>query len=190
MDNRSFWNEVAKQGVLLGIVMSASKIFEQSLVIYGGLEYSLWVMLEWLLATALFFVILFKATQKRAALVDSKMGFSFMQGVNYMMLISIFASVLVACVYYVYINSFIGYDNYMDAVIAVVVNAAESQPIDASTADMIELLVDQMREQPQPSIFSVLFSTIFQYAFAALIVGLILAGFISRKPEVFKNENE
>lgn len=78
----------------------------------------------------------------------------------------------------------------MDAVIAVVVNAAESQPIDASTADMIELLVDQMREQPQPSIFSVLFSTIFQYAFAALIVGLILAGFISRKPEVFKNENE
>lgn len=190
MSNKSFWNEVSKQGLLLGIVMSASKIFEQSVVIYGGLEYSAWVLLEWLLFAALFFILLYKATQKRAALVDPMLGFSFLQGVNYMMLISAFAAVVVACVYYVYINSVVGYDSYIDSLIAIIVNAAESQPLDSSTADLIETLVDQMRTQTQPSIFTVLFNTVFQYAFAGLLVGLILAGFISRKPQIYDTKNE
>ncbi len=190
MSNKSFWNEVSKQGLLLGIVMSASKIFEQSIVIYGGIEYSIWVVLEWLLFAALFFVMLYKATQKRAASVDPMLGFSFIQGINYMVLISAFAAVVVACVYYVYINSIVGYDNYIDSLITIVVNAAESQPIDSSTANMIETLVDQMRTQTQPSIFAVLFNTVFQYAFAALLAGLILAGFISRKPQIYNTANE
>ncbi len=190
MSNKSFWNEVSKQGLLLGIVMGASKIFEQSIVIYGGIEYSVWVVLEWLLFATLFFMLLYKATQKRAASVDPMLGFSFIHGVNYMILISAFAAIVVACVYYVYINSIVGYDNYIDSLIAVVVTAAESQPIDSSTANMIETLVDQMRTQVQPSIFEVLFNTIFQYAFAALFAGLILAGFISRKPQIYDMENE
>ncbi len=190
MDKKSFWNEVSKQGVLLGIVMGASKIFEQSLLIGGGFGYSGWVLLEFLLSVVLFFAILYRATKSRAALADPVVGYSFGQGVNYMMLISVFAAAVVSCLYYVFINSIIGYDNYIDAVVALLVSAAESQPIDNATADVVDLLVEQISSQPQASIFSTLISTIFQYAFAGLFAGLCLAGFTKRNPEIFENKNE
>ncbi len=191
MDNRLFWNDVAKYGLMLGIVMGGSKIFEQSLVIFGGaIDYAGWVLVEWVTFAVLFFAILYRATKRRAAAIDPKLGFSYAQGVNYMMLVSAFAAVPVACIYYVYINSIVGYDNYVEALIAVVISAAELQPMDSSTADVLEMLVDQLREQPQASIFSTLFSTIFQYLFAGLFAGLILAGYTKRKAEIFKTDDE
>ncbi|MFR9504118.1 MAG: DUF4199 domain-containing protein [Rikenellaceae bacterium] len=190
MDRRSFWNEVSKYGVLLGISMGASKVFEQSLILGAGIGYAGWILLEWVLFAALFFAILYKATKKRALSLDPALGFSFIQALNYMILISILAAIPVACINYVYINSIVGYGNYVDSLIAVVVNAAESQPLDSSSADMIEMVIDQLRAQPQSTIFSMLFGTIVQYAFAGLFAGLILAGFVSRKPEIFKQQDE
>ncbi len=191
MDKKLFWNEVAKYGLMLGVVMGSSKIFEQSLVIFGGLSYAGWVLVEWVLFAALFMAILYRATKRRAAAVDPILGFSFMQGVNYMMLLSIAAAVPLSCIYYVYINSIVGYDQYVAGLIAVVTSAAELQPMDATTANTIEALIEQIRVQPQASIFATLFGAIVQYAFAGLVSGLILAGFTSRKPEVFtKNDNE
>ncbi|MFI3280479.1 MAG: DUF4199 domain-containing protein [Rikenellaceae bacterium] len=188
--DKSFWNEAAKYGLMLGVVMGASKIFEQSLVINGALEYAGWMLLEWFLFATLFFAILYRATKRRADSMDPALGYSFGQGVNYMMLLSILAAIPVSCLYYVYINSIVGYDNYIEGLISVMVAAAESRPIDATSANMVELLIDQVRSQPQVSIFSTLFSTVIQYAFAGLLAGLILAGFISRKPEIFEKKDE
>ncbi len=190
MDSRLFWNDVAKYGLLLGVVMGASKIFEQSLVLTGNFTYIGWIAVEWLLFAVLFFSILYRATKNRAAAIDPALGFGFGQGVNYMMLVSIFAAVPVACLYYVYINSIIGYDNYIEAISSVLVTAVEMQPIDNDTVEVVELLVEQIRSQEQASIFSTLFATIFQYLFAGLFAGLILSGFIVRKPEIFKKDNE
>ncbi len=190
MDKKTFWNEVSKQGLLLGIVMGASKILEQSMVITGSWGYGAWILLEWLLFATLFFAILYRATKRRAATMDSALGFSFAQGVNYMMLISVFSAVVVACLYYVYINSIVGYDNYIEALISVVVGLFDGRQIDAATSEMAELLIEQLRTQPQPSIFSTLFSTIFQYAFAGLFAGLCLAGFTKRNPEIFEKRDE
>ncbi len=188
--DKKFWDDVAKYGLLLGIVMGASKIFEQSLVINGGLDYAGWVVLEWLLFAVLFFAILFRVTKKHAALSDPALGFSYGQGIGYMILISVFAAVPVTCLYYVYINSIVGYDNYIEGLIAMMVSALEAQPVDASMADVMEMLIDELRMQPQASIFSSLISTVFQYAFAGSFAGLILAGFTARKPEIFENKDE
>ncbi|MFI3332980.1 MAG: DUF4199 domain-containing protein [Rikenellaceae bacterium] len=190
MNGKTFWNEVAKQGLLLGIVMGASKIFEQTLVINNQLEYGGWILLEWILFAVLFFAILYRATKRRAATMDPALGYSFGQGVNYMMLISAFAAVPVACLYYVYVNSIVGYDNYIEGLIAVVVSVLEARPIDSATSEMAEMLIEQLRVQPQASIFSTLFSTIFQYAFAGLFVGLCVAGFTKRSPEIFEKKDE
>ncbi len=183
-----FWNEAAKYGALIGITMSASKVLENSMIIYGGLDYTLFILLEWLLMAALYCAILYKATQKRAAIAAPERGYSYFQGVNYMMLISAFAAVIVSCVYYVYINSFVGYHNYMIALSDVLQSAASLQPIDAATAQTIDMLIEQMHSQPQASIFSLLFSTIVQYAFAGVVVGMLLSGFISRRPQMSDNE--
>ncbi len=190
MDRKSFWNQVAKYGVLLGVTMGASKIFEQAVIINSGFTYVGWIALEWLLFAVLFFVILHKATKERAAQMDPALGFSFGLGLNYMILISIFAAVPVACIYYVYINSILGYDNYVDGLISMITTAAESQPLDSQSVGAIEMLIEQMRTQVKPSIFSVLFSTIFQYILAGGIAGLALAGFTSRKAEIFEKKDE
>lgn len=190
MNSRSFWNEVCKQGVLLGIVMGGSKILEQSLLINGSLSSSGWIVLEWILFAVLFFAILYRATKRRAALMDPVLGYSFTQGVNYMMLISILAAVPVACIYYVYINSIVGYDNYIDSIVATLISAVETLPVDNQTSDTIDMLIEQLRAQSQPSIFTTLFDTIVQYAFVGLFAGLILSGFTKRRPEIFSKSDE
>ncbi|MFI3285428.1 MAG: DUF4199 domain-containing protein [Rikenellaceae bacterium] len=190
MDNKSFWNEVSKQSILLGVVMGASKMFEQSLLISGGVNYGGWILLEWLLFAFLFCSILYRATKRRAALTDSTLGYSFGHGVSYMMLISMLAAIPVTCIYYVYVNSLIGYDNYIEGLVNAIISVVQAQPLDNATSDVIDLLIEQMRSQPQASILSVLFNTIFQYAFAGLFVGLCIAGFTKRKPEIFEQGNE
>ncbi len=188
--NKSYWNEVAKYGLLLGIVMGASKIFEQTLVLSGNLTYMSWIVVEWLLIAVLYFSILYKATKKRALSLDPALGFSFFQGVGYMSLISMFAAVPISCLYYVYINSIVGYDNYIDSLVTVLTSVVESQPMDNQTVSMVEMLVDQIGSQPQVSIFETLYGTVVQYAFLGVVAGLILAGFIARKPEIFKKSDE
>lgn len=190
MDRKQFWNEAAKYGTLLGVVMAGSKILEQSMACSGNLSYISFIAIEWLVFAVLFCAILYRATKSRAAKNDPALGFSFFQGVNYMMLISIFAAVPVACAYYVYINSIIGYDNYIEGLISVLIQSAELQPMDAASADLIETLIDQMRSMPQGSIFSTLLNSVVQYTFAGLFAGLILAGFTRRQPVIFDKKDE
>ncbi len=192
MNNKSFWNEVAKYGLLLGLAMGGSKLIEQSLGMNVGsnLNYAYLIIVEWLLFAALYLAVLFKATKRRAALADPKLGFTFAQSVSYMTLISLFVAVPVACIFYIYINSIIGYDTYIEGIIATITATAELQPLNQSEATLIEQLIEQLRSQAQPSIFEVLFSTITQYVFAGLFAGMILGGFTQRKPQIFDNENE
>lgn len=183
MDVKSFWNEVSKYGIMLGVVMGALTIFMQSLVINGGVQHAGSVTLIAILYVVLFFVILRVAAKKRAASIDPELGFSYFQGVNYMILVSMFAAVPAACIYYVYINSIVGYDNYIDGLTSILIEAAKLQPLDDSSATLVEDLIEQVRKQPQVSVFALVFNSIIQYAFGGMFVGLILSGFISRKPQ-------
>ncbi len=180
-NNKTFWNDVAKYGLLLGIAMGASKIFEQALFINGGISYVGWVVLEWILFAIFFMVFLYKITLRQANASDPAVGYSFFKSSNYMVLVSIFAAVPVTCIYYIYVNSILGYDNYVDGLITVLVNTVETYPVDSDTAASVDLVINQLRSQAQPSIFEVLFNTICQYTFAGLLAGLVMSGFIAKR---------
>ncbi len=190
MEKSRFWNDAAKYGVLLGVTMSGKKILQQGLILNGGVENIGWISLQWVLFAVLYFVILFRATKHRASQADPVVGFSFGQGVSYMILVSVLAAVPVSCIYYIYINSIVGYETYVESLISMMITAVEMQPVDSATADTVEMLIDQIRATPQASIFSELFSTIFQHTFTGAFVGLLLAGRTLRRPQIFDKKDE
>ncbi len=190
MDKKNFWNDVAKYGALLGILMGASKVLEQSMLLTGNVTYIALMGLEWLLFVVIFCLILIRAAKNEALKADAKIGFTYGQGVSYMMLVAIFAAVPVTLIYYVYINSIVGYDNYIAEMIASVTALIDSQPIDSASAAIVESTFETLRTQAQPTIFNVLFGNIFNYAFAGGLVGIIFAGKAKRKPQIFDNVNE
>ncbi len=190
MEKKNFWNDVAKYGALLGILMGASKVLEQSMLLTGNVTYICLVGIEWLLFAVIFCLILIRAAKNEAAKMDAKIGFSYGQGISYMILTSIFAAVPVTLIYYIYINSIVGYDAYVTQLIDSVTNLVATQPIDSASASILDSTFEAMRTQPQPSIFNVLFGNILNYAFAGGIVGLIFAGRAKRVPQIFNDVNE
>ncbi len=107
-----------------------------------------------------------------------------------MMLVAIFAALPVTLIYYVYINSIVGYDTYITELIASMTGIMASQPIDSASASILETTFETMRTQSQPSIFNVLFGNIFNYAFVGCLVGVIFAGKAKRKPQIFDSVDE
>ncbi len=61
MDKKNFWNDVAKYGALLGILMGASKVLEQSMLLTGNVTYIALMGLEWILFAVIFCLILIRA---------------------------------------------------------------------------------------------------------------------------------
>jgi hypothetical protein len=52
-------------------------------------------------------------------------------------------------------------------------------------------MFSQMAAMPAPTIFQTILSTIFSYSVWGLIVGLLIAGFIKKEPNIFTpNQNE
>ncbi len=190
MRDKNFWNDVAKYGALLGILMASSKILEQTMILSGNLTYMMLIALEWLLFAVIFCLLLVRATKDRAGKVDPKLGFSYGQGISYMILVSVFAAIPVTLLFYIYLNSIIGYDNYVARTIQSATQLIEpyKNMLDKSNLAQIEENLKAIKEQPKLSIFQMLYGTICSYAFVGGIVGVLFAGLAKRKPQIFDNE--
>lgn len=190
----NFWNDAAKYGALLGIAMSGSKVLEQSLLLKGEASYVGIYTIEWILSILVFGAILHFASKKRSMQYPEEVGYPFGVALSFIIAVSALAAIPVACVYYIYINSFIGYDVYVDMMINSITQMMSQVEIDAQTADLIDATLDttfeQLKNTPQPSIFSSLFGTIANYIFGGALLGLLVANFTKRKPVIFGNNVE
>ncbi len=184
---KEFWNETSKYALLLGIVMSASKLLEQSYAINVSSEPAWWVNLEWYISVALYAAILYMATKKRAAKCDPLLGFSFFKGFNYMVLLSVMASIVVGAAYVIYINSTVGYEAYFEHFFV-----AASQGQISQTVDMLEESFELVKQMPkQVVLVSMFFATLFQYLIAGAFFGVLLAQFTRVAPNfMIKNDEE
>ena len=190
MKNNNYWNDVAKYGALLGVLMGSSKILEQSMILSGNLTYMMLTMVEWLLFAVIFCLILIKAAKNRASKVAPELGFSYGQGISYMILVSLFAAIPVTFLFYIYQNSIVGYDNYIAKLIQSMTQLIEpyKNMLDNNMLAQYEENVRIIKEQPKLSIFEMLYSTMLSYAFLGGIVGVIFAGLARRKPQIFEGE--
>ena len=57
-------------------------------------------------------------------------------------------------------------------------------------AGIYEQTLEKIEEQPEPSIFATISSSIWNYLLLGCLAGLIIAAIVKREPNIFGNENE
>ncbi len=196
MKQNLFLNSLLRSGAILGLVMVASHCFEQCAVVYGGsMGWYTAMALEMLVATAVYVWLVYRLTKGYAADVmaaqrDVKF-FSFGAGLGYATAISTLAGVIVGLGRYILHNVIIGHNLYNEKVISSVMEMLKANPETAPLMSTYNEMFSQMAAMPAPTIFQTILSTIFSYSVWGLIVGLLIAGFVKKEPNIFTpNQNE
>lgn len=188
MEKSNFWNDACRGGAIIGLVMAVSNVAEQAMLLKGGIGMYGLVIVEWLALAGVFIWLLYRFTRKRAALYAPEEGFSFGQGFGFIVVMSLLSGLIVGAAGYFYRHVAIGYDVYTERYIDSVNGLLSEVPVPAATVDAYELLFEQLRSTPEPSIFAAIASSMFWYVVAGGLIGLVIAGVISRAPRPFDTE--
>jgi hypothetical protein len=185
-------NDVLTKGAILGGVMLASLVAEQSMVIYGcSVKWMLIFMLEWLTMIGVFCYLLYRFTSNYATLVLSERKempyFSYGEGWMYVIKISVLAGVIVSIGGYVFQYCIVGYDTYMEAVSNLLRNIVADLPQGQSEEVYanLEQSLSEVKSLPQPTMIDALFSGVTSYLFGGAMVGLVVAAITKRAPQMF-----
>lgn len=182
MFNKSFWQEVLRDGAVLGLVMAASHIFE-SVILFGDMpltKASVIVTIE-MFAAAIFFVWYLYRSAKRCSLrADAKLGFPYSTGLLYIFTMSVLAGVLVGLSQVVYVKAMGGYGAYVEGMISRFEDMAALMPVDGG---MFDQMIDQLLASEKPSAIESIVASVNNYIISGSFVGLIVAAIVRREPE-------
>lgn len=189
MNNKEFWYDVMRSGAIIGIIMAISYVFERYVLFYSDLQLgtaSVILCGEMLVACVVFVWLLVRFSRRRAAACDPRIGYSYGVALSYILVVSMFAGVIVG-VCGTLLTSIVGYDNY---VVGVVERLDEvrllysNMGINSSELKVFDEVVHAVRTSTQPSMLSNVFAAFNNYILFGGLPGLIIAGIVSRKPEV------
>lgn len=150
----------------------------------GDMKLFALLSLEWIVVAVLFSTLLYRVVRCRAEEIYNEVGFSFSHSLNYAMIISIFASVIVAAMSYVYINSFAGgYENYISEMVASAVKVMDEAQVENSIMTMYRESFDALQsgDVKVPTILDTLMSTMSTYILSGAIVGAVVSFITKRK---------
>lgn len=187
-------NSAAKWGLILGVVMGASRIFETETLVSGGLSEYLLLTLEWFAAMFAYLLIIFLANRQRAAKSSPEVGYTFRETMNYSVLVSLFAAFIVAVSSHIYItNSIGGYANFAEATTASLNAIIDEAGVEmASNTELLrqsEKAIEDVAKNP-PTIFTALVSSVANYVMAGLLSSMVIYWFVRRKRrDMFDNNN-
>lgn len=182
-------------GAILGFVMLCSHIFEQCATVYGGSMgwYSV-MAIEMIISFVLFVWLLYRFAKNYSVAVMAQQQtlkmFSYGSAVSYIVAVSALSGVIVGLGRYILHNIIIGHTEYLQAMIASLQAIIKSNPAMSSMAGMYNEMMAQMAAQLEPGIFATIISSIWSYTFWGFITSLILAATISKKPDLFDNQNQ
>lgn len=187
--NRDMFNSAAMWALLLGVLMSASRIFETKVLISGELSQFAGLTIEWIGSVAAYIYLIYIATKKRGDVVMSEhpeMGYSVRMIINYSVIISAMAAVIVGISSHIYVVNMIGgYGEYAqlsaDSLMKVISEVDVSQDMTDFYASSTET-IRQSGENP-PSIFSTTISMVANYIITGFAIGGIIGLFTKRKPQ-------
>ena len=192
MERKTFWNEAAKWGALVGGLLSLSFLLENQMMTSGRLGLYSLMLLEWIVVVVLHFWLLLRFVRKRAALYGADEGFTFGQGYGSVMAVSCFAGVIVGVVQAVYLHLIIGYSNYIERTIAsmteLLSNSGSQMP--ASLEGIVAQSFEQLRTAPVPSVLESVWSGMFSALLFGAFFGLIIAAIASRAPRPFDHAED
>lgn len=192
--NRGFWTDVLRSGAMLGVVMSLSSIVERYIMAYSDLSLSTMSLLyfvEWIAFIALFIWMLYRSARRRAEGCDPRQGFGYAQALSYVLMVSILTGVVVGVVTTIFISA-MGYEAYIDGMVA---RMGEMTPYMASMdmeKEYVEMLghtAKELRGAEQPTMLDNVLASVNNYIIGGGFVGLIIAAFVRREPNIFIQED-
>lgn len=183
MFGKSFWQQLLRDGAVLGLVMAASHLFE-SFMLFGNMSLSgmsLVVTIEMLIAAIFFVWFLYRSTKRRSLEADPQFGFPYSTGLLYVFVMSVLSGVLVGLSHIIYISAIGGYGAYVDAVIIRFEQMAALMPADNSA--LFDQMIDQLTASEKPSVMQTIISSVDNYIISGGFMGLIIAAVVRREPK-------
>ena len=186
MNRNNFWNDAAKAGAILGVLLAVSFVVENQITLAGRAGLYMLYLVEWIAVVAAHYYLLHRFARSRSALCTAEEGFSFMQGYTSVLAVSGLAGIIVGAVQALYLHVVVGYSAYVDRLIAAVERiVAGSGGIPASMEGLFAQSMEQLQTAAAPSVLQTLWGGIFSSLLFGAVFGLIIAGVLSRAPRPF-----
>ncbi|MBE6182513.1 MAG: DUF4199 domain-containing protein [Rikenellaceae bacterium] len=188
--NNNFWNDAARYGAILGLLLGLSNLFETWVALSGRLSLYYLMSIEWIAVVVLHYYLLHRYTRQRSMLYPKEVGFTFGQGYGFLLTISGFAGFIVGIIQTVYLHLVLGYSNYIDRIVTAITElVANNGEVSASMEPILTQSIERLQTAPTPSIIAGVWGGIFSTLLFGAIYGLIIAGVNSRAPRPFDSEN-
>lgn len=187
--NKEFWNDVASKGALLGVLMALSRIFELALVSNWTVKSMMIFGFECIIVAVIYVWLLYRFAKRAASRLGSKeRGFSYVQGLIYVLWVSIFVGVIAGLANYLYIHYVIGYGNFVALIMWMMSMMSTIADMPSYLVQMVNEGLRALENSTEPSIFDYIISGINTYFLSGLVCGLFIAAGVKRGPEIFNNE--
>lgn len=195
MINTYFWKDILNKGAILGVLMTVSAIFEQCTIIYGGtISWMSAMGFEYVVSIVVYVWLIYRfAKHFSLQVMDMQKDiktFSYAQGFLYVIMLSILTGVVVGLGTYIFRHFVVGYTEYVEATIRAMQNVLKESQLPSSVTSSYKQLFSQMASQVEPTIFSVLLSSCWNYMFTGTLLGLVIAGIVKREPQLFNSDND
>ena len=195
MINTYFWKDILNKGAILGVLMTVSAIFEQCTIIYGGtISWMSAMGFEYVVSIVVYVWLIYRfAKHFSLQVMDMQKDiktFSYAQGFLYVIMLSILTGVVVGLGTYIFRHFVVGYTEYVEATIRTMQNVLKESQLPSSVTSSYKQLFAQMASQVEPTIFSVLLSSCWNYMFTGTLLGLVIAGIVKREPQLFNSDND
>lgn len=176
------WNDIARGGVLIGLVMSGFTVLDITILLSGGADFALMTSISSVVSLILYVILVRYVVLKFVAKLPKQMPFSYMQSLSFISLSSILASVWVGITSNVMITQVVGFDNYIDSYVAALTMMMEGSKdvISSGTKELADTVIESVKSSQQPNIIDSIFGTAFSYIIRALVVGIPLSFWIKR----------
>lgn len=190
MKKNNFWNEAAKAGAILGIVLAASNLFENGLFFSNSMTYLFLVCFEFIAVAVLHYYLLHRFARSRSRLYTTDEGFTFGEGYSAVLAVSGFAGIIAGAVQAVFLHLIVGYSNYIDHYVGWVTGIFERfGGVPASTEALLAQTISELQTAPAPSLLRTLWGGFFGCLLFGALFGLIIAGVLSRAPKPFSGQD-
>ena len=195
MINTYCWKDILNKGAILGVLMTVSAIFEQCTIIYGGtISWMSAMGFEYVVSIVVYVWLIYRfAKHFSLQVMDMQKDiktFSYAQGFLYVIMLSILTGVVVGLGTYIFRHFVVGYTEYVEATIRAMQNVLKESQLPSSVTSSYKQLFSQMASQVEPTIFSVLLSSCWNYMFTGTLLGLVIAGIVKREPQLFNSDND
>ena len=197
MNRMDVINRAMKWGLILGLLMSASKVLETEMLLSGSIANVLLIVPEMIFFLWVYLYVCYKANVENKMLSPEPSEYKLRNVINYTVVVSIFAGVIVGIASHVYISvGYGGHLGYVQQVVESVTSMVDNAQFEPELREkyFAELDVYKTDEGVEAlgeySIFQSIISIMMNYIFGGFISALLISRYVKRKGNSINEEEQ